>query len=415
MECIDSLMSKNVIVIGGGPSGMLAAATAAEYGCKVTLIEKNRILGRKLLITGKGRCNVTNYCDVDEVLSNINSPNKKFMFSSLNAFSCYDTYALFERLGVPLKIERGNRVFPVSDKAADVRDALKNYMLQNDVTIKNELVTKVLTNPFCVITENNKYYADCVIIATGGLSYRLTGSTGDGYRFAKELSHTVTKTSPALVALNSSNKECADMAGLSLKNVAITASDKDDKPVYTDFGEMLFTHMGVSGPIILSCSSKLDFSKGAYKLSIDLKPALSEQELDARILRDFSKFTNKDFQNSLSELLPRSIIPHIINRCEINPHQKVNTITKDQRKKLVNIIKSFDISIISKAGFDEAIITSGGVCLDEINAKTMESKLVKGLYFTGELLDIDANTGGFNLQIAFSTGYAAGCAVGTEV
>ncbi len=408
-------MSKNVIVIGGGPSGMLAAATAAKYGCNVTLVEKNKILGRKLLITGKGRCNVTNYCDVDEVLLNINSSNKKFMFSSLNAFSCYDTYSLFEELGVPLKIERGNRVFPVSDKAVDVRDALKKYMINCGVLIKNETVLSVLANPFCIVTDVNKYYADSVIIATGGLSYQLTGSTGDGFKFAKELSHTVTKTSPALVALKSSNKECADMAGLSLKNVSITASDKDNKVVYTDFGEMLFTHTGVSGPIILSCSSKLDFTKSPYKLSIDLKPALSEQELDARILRDFSKFTNKDFQNSLSELLPKSIIPQIIKRCEINPHQKVNTITKEQRKQLVNIIKSFDITIISKAGYDEAIITSGGVSLDEINAKTMESKLLKGLYFTGEILDIDANTGGFNLQIAFSTGFAAGCAVGTEV
>lgn len=407
-------MNKKVIVIGGGPSGMLAAATAAEYGCQVTLIEKNRILGRKLLITGKGRCNITNYCDASEVLLNINSCNKKFMFSSLNSFSCYDTYALFERLGVPLKIERGNRVFPESDRAADVRDALRNYMMQNGVVVKNETVTKVAANPFCVFTDSGKYFADRVVVATGGLSYPLTGSTGDGYIFAKELSHTVTKTAPALVALKSSNKECADMAGLSLKNVSVTVCDKGGKTMYNAFGEMLFTHTGVSGPIILSCSSKLDFVNGPYKLAIDLKPALSVQELDSRILRDFSKFTNKDFQNSLGELLPKSIIPHIIIRCGINPHQKVNTITKEQRKKLIETIKGFEIVITSKAGYDEAIITSGGICLDEINAKTMESKLVKGLYFTGEILDIDANTGGFNLQIAFSTGYAAGYAIGTE-
>ena len=393
---------------------MMAAGTAAKYGCDVMLIEKNRILGRKLLITGKGRCNVTNFCDVDNVLSNINSSNKKFLYSALNTFSCYDAYSFFEELGVPLKIERGNRVFPMSDKAVDVRDALKKYIYDNNVVIKNEKVISVNSNPFKVVTDNNEYQADAIVIATGGLSYPLTGSTGDGYKFAKKFFHNVTKTSPALVALKSSDAECADMAGLSLKNISITVSDNNGKVVYTDFGELLFTHTGVSGPVILSCSSKLDFKNGGYNLSIDLKPALSEQQLDARVLKDFSKYANKDFSNSLFELLPRTIIPQVVNRCGINPHQKVNTITKEQRKLLVKVIKAFNINIVSKAGYEEAVITSGGVSLDEINAKTMESKIVKGLYFTGEILDIDANTGGYNLQIAYSTGYAAGKSIGME-
>lgn len=407
-------MKKSVIVIGGGPSGMMAAGTAAKYGCNVTLIEKNRILGRKLLITGKGRCNVTNFCDVDNVLSNINSSNKKFLYSALNAFSCYDAYAFFEELGVSLKIERGNRVFPVSDKAVDIRDAFKKYLSDNDVKIKNETVIDIQQNPLKVITNTNEYTADAVVVATGGLSYPLTGSTGDGYMFAKKMMHSVTKTSPSLVALKTSDSMCADMAGLSLKNISITVTDKNNKVIYTDFGELLFTHTGVSGPVVLSCSSRLNFVDGCYNLSIDLKPALSEQELDARILRDFSKFTNKDFVNALFELLPRKIIPHIVTKCGINPHQKVNTITKEQRKKLVSVIKAFDLTVISKAGFDEAVITSGGVNLNEINAKTMESKLVKGLYFTGEVLDLDANTGGYNLQIAYSTGFVAGKSIGTE-
>lgn len=393
---------------------MMAAGTAAKYGCEVTLIEKNRILGRKLLITGKGRCNVTNYCDVDNVLSNINSANKKFLYSALNAFSCYDAYSFFEELGVPLKIERGNRVFPVSDKAVDVRDAFKKYIYDNNVNVKNETVTAIYSDPFRVVTDYNEYKADSVIVATGGLSYPLTGSTGDGYKFAKRFSHTVTKTSPALVALKTDNIECADMAGLALKNISITVTDEKQRTVYTDFGELLFTHNGVSGPTILSCSSKLDFADGGYNLSIDLKPALNVQELDLRILRDFSKFTNKDFVNSLSDLLPRSIIPHVISRCAIDPHQKVNTITREQRKRLVDVIKSFDLKVVSKAGYEEAVITSGGISLNEINSKTMESKLVKGLYFTGEVLDIDANTGGYNLQIAYSTGYVAGKSIGME-
>ncbi len=407
-------MNKKLIVIGGGPACMMAAGTAAKNGCNVTLIEKNNILGRKLLITGKGRCNVTNFCDIENVIKNINSPNSKFMYSCLNAFSPYDTYSFFEDMGVPLKIERGNRVFPQSDRSLDIRDALKRYVLQNGVHILSENVTDIIGPPFIVMTENDKHSADSIILATGGLSYPLTGSTGDGYTFAKKFSHIINKTSPALVALNSSDECCAQMSGLSLKNISIKVLDSNTNIVYDDFGEMLFTHRGVSGPVILSASSKLDFTKSKYTLVIDLKPALSDEELDMRLLKDFLKNTNKDFQNSLSELLPKSMITPVIERSGIYPHQKVNTITKEQRKSLLNIIKNFKINLTGKAGYNEAIITSGGVALSQINPKTMESTTVKGLYFAGEILDIDANTGGYNLQIAFSTGFVAGSNAGKE-
>lgn len=401
-------MSKSVIVVGGGPAGMIAAGTAALYGCKVLLFEKNKILGRKLLITGKGRCNVTNFCDVDNVLKNINSSNPKFMYKALNTFSCYDAYSFFEELGVSLKIERGNRVFPQSDKAADVRNALKKYITDNKVTVINENVKCVYANPFRIITDFDEYSADAVIIATGGVSYPLTGSTGDGYRFAKSCSHHIVKPEPALVALNGSRDLCARLAGLSLKNVSVEFTDKNNKKIYSDFGEMLFTHTGVSGPVVLSASSKLDFSITEYVLKIDLKPALSLAELDKRILSDFSKYSNKDFLNSLSDLLPKKLIPVIVDLSGINPRQKVNVITKNERAKLVDIIKNFKLTLDSKAGFEEAIITSGGVSTSEIDPKTMESLLVKNMYFAGEVIDVDANTGGYNLQIAYSTGYLAG-------
>ncbi len=400
-------MSKKIVVIGGGPAGIMAASTAAEGGCDVILFEKNKILGKKLLITGKGRCNVTNFCDVENVIQNINSPNPKFMYSALNAFNCYDTYALFEELGVPLKIERGNRVFPVSDKAADIRNALEKKLKDSGAVICHECVEAVFTNPISVKTDASTYKCDAIIVATGGLSYPATGSTGDGYKFARSLNLKVSKTSPALVGLKSSDDFCAQLMGLSLKNVAISVFDKD-KIVYSDFGEMLFTHNGVSGPVILSASAKLNFASTQYKLAIDLKPALSEQELDARILRDFSKYVNKDFLNSLSDLLPKKIIPCVIDKCGIDPRTKVNSITKEQRQKLVDVIKSFDVILVGKMGFNEAVITSGGVELSQIDPKTMQSTSVKGIYFAGEVLDIDANTGGYNLQIAFSSGYVAG-------
>lgn len=411
MECTNLQMSKNVIVIGGGPAGLMAAGTAAVNGCKVILFEKNNILGRKLLITGKGRCNVTNFCDVDNVIKNINSSNSKFMYSALNSFSCYDTYSFFEQNGVSLKIERGNRVFPQSDKASDVRDALKKIIIKNGVEIIYSTVKSVEVDPLRVVSDFQEYKADAVIIATGGLSYPGTGSTGDGYRFAKSLKHSVTATSPALVALKSSDSCCGGMAGLSLKNISVEVSDGGNI-LFSDFGEMLFTHTGVSGPVILSASSKLDFAKkSSYNLSIDLKPALTEKELDERVLKDFAKYSNKDFCNALSDLLPKSIIPFVVEKSGINPHTKVNIITKLQRVQLVKTIKSFEIELVGKMGYDEAIITSGGVSLSEIDPRTMQSKIVKGIYFAGEVLDIDCNTGGYNLQVAFSTGYIAGKSV----
>lgn len=401
-------MNKKVIVIGGGPAGMMAAGTAALNGCDVCLIEKNKILGKKLLITGKGRCNVTNFCDVDNVIKNINSSNPKFMYSALNAFSCYDTYAFFEEYGVSLKIERGNRVFPMSDRAVDVRDALKKYISDNGVKVLNENVTDIISDPLQVVTERQICNADAVILATGGLSYPLTGSTGDGYRFASRLMHKIIKTSPALVAIEGDEDICSQMSGLSLKNVAIKVTDDSGSIVYSDFGEMLFTHTGVSGPVILSASSKLDFSHNNYILHIDLKPALSHEELDKRVLKDFSKYSNKDFVNSLGDLLPNKLINVVINKTGVEPRIKVNSMTKFQRNLLVETIKDFKILLARKSGYEQAIITSGGVSTEDINPKTMESLLVKGLYFAGEIIDVDANTGGYNLQIAFSTGYLAG-------
>lgn len=387
---------------------MLAAATAAQNGCDVYLLEKNDILGKKLLITGKGRCNVTNFCDTDNVIKNINSKNPKFMFKALNAFTCYDTYSFFEQLGVPLKVERGNRVFPVSDKSSDIRNALKKYALQSGVKIKHEKVIKITTLPFNIVTDKNNYSADSVIIATGGMSYPLTGSTGDGYRFAADSLHNIIEPRPALVAFVGSKQLCASLAGLSLKNITVKIENKNGKELYNAFGEMLFTHNGVSGPVILTASAKLDFSDVPYTLYIDLKPGLAEDELDRRILSDFSKYSNKDFVNSLNDLLPRKIIPAVVERSGIAPRSKVNVITKIQRKQLVSVIKRFSVELYAKAGFDEAVITAGGVDVSQVDPQTMESKLVKDLYFAGEVLDIDANTGGYNLQIAFSTGYLAG-------
>ncbi len=401
-------MSKSVIVIGAGPAGMMAAGTAAVYGAKVTLIEKNKILGRKLLITGKGRCNVTNFCDLDNVIKNITSSNPKFMYSALNEFSCYDTYDFFEQNGVPLKIERGNRVFPQSDLASDIRDALKRFILNNKVKIINEKVVSVKSNPLSVQTENAVYHADAVIIATGGLSFPATGSTGDGLKFASALSHKIIEPQPALVPLLGSAEICPILTGLSLKNVNVTFTDENNKCVFEQFGEMLFTHTGVSGPVILTASSTLDFKNHKYILSIDLKPALSREELEARILKDFSKYINRDFINALDDLLPRSIIPVIVAKSKIPERQKVNNITRQQRKCLVETIKSFKVDILGKAGFDEAIITLGGVDTLDIDPKTMQSKRVKGVYFAGEVIDVSANTGGYNLQIAFSSGFLAG-------
>ena len=393
---------------------MMAAGTAAARGAQVLLIEKNKILGRKLLITGKGRCNVTNFCDVDNVIKNITSSNPKFMYSALHEFGCYDTYDFFVENGVPLKTERGNRVFPESDRASDIRDALKNYIMKNGVKIIHETVISVSAEPLTVKTDKSVYQTDSVIIATGGLSYPATGSTGDGLRFAAEMSHKIVKPQPALVPLIGSAEICKALAGLSLKNVEVKIYDGNSKCVFEQFGEMLFTHTGVSGPVILTASSVIDFSdKTGYVLCIDLKPALTSGELEKRIIKDFNKNINRDFINSLDELLPKSLIPAIVRMSGIPERQKVNSITKNQRSKLIETIKAFRLDIYDKAGFDEAIITSGGVDTLCIDPKTMESKSVKGIYFAGEVIDVSANTGGYNLQIAFSSGYLAGkCCAG---
>lgn len=399
-----------IAVIGGGPAGIFAASSAAMQGASVLLIEKNSYLGKKMGITGKGRCNITNACDIRNFIANI-PVNGKFMHSAFYAFSNDDMIDLLSRYGVETKIERGNRVFPVSDKAKTVIDALKSYAKDSGVRAvqDNVLSVKNTDNGFILDLERKgKLKADKVIIATGGASYTATGSTGDGYKFAKELGHTIITPTPSLVPLTTSGNIAKSLMGLSLKNISIKITDTNGKKLYEDFGEMLFTHFGVSGPVILSASSHLrDFSK-KYILSIDLKPALDEETLDKRILRDFSAELNKDFINSLDELLPKKMIPVIIKLSGIPERKKVRDITKAERINLVNLIKNFTLEINGTRPINEAIITSGGVCVKEINPKTMESKIVPGLYFAGEVIDVDAYTGGFNLQIAFSTGFAAG-------
>ncbi len=405
-----------IAVIGGGPAGILAASSAAMQGASVLLIEKNAYLGKKMGITGKGRCNITNACDIRDFIANI-PVNGKFMHSAFYAFSNDDMIDLLSRYGVETKIERGNRVFPVSDKAKTVIDALKSYAKDSGVRAvqDNVLSVKNTDNGFILDLERKgKLKADKVIIATGGASYTATGSTGDGYRFAKSLGHTIITPTPSLVPLTTSGNVAKNLMGLSLKNISIKITDTNGKKLYEDFGEMLFTHFGVSGPMILSASSHLrDFSK-KYTLSIDLKPALDEETLDKRILRDFSAELNKDFINSLDELLPKKMIPVIIKLSGIPERKKVRDITKAERMTLVNLIKNFTLEINGTRPINEAIITSGGVCVKEINPKTMESKIVPGLYFAGEVIDVDAYTGGFNLQIAYSTGYLAGENAGKE-
>lgn len=410
------------IVIGGGPAGMLAGISAAENGNKVIIIEKMEKTGKKLLITGKGRCNITNNGDLDEFMKNI-PENSKFLFSSFNQYSNKDIINLLNSEGVSTKVERGGRVFPVSDKSIDVLEALKRKLKKLDVEIKTNFeVTKILTENGVAkgIEGKNKeqLFADKVILATGGMSYPVTGSTGDGYKMAKELGHTVTEIKPSLVPLVSTGKSkelCQEMQGLSLKNIAIKIKC-EDKEIYNDFGEMLFTHFGVSGPVILSASAVLVryknitklMQENKVKLVIDLKPALDNQKLDHRILRDFEELKNKEFKNSLEKLLPRKMINTFIKLTGIDPEKRVNVITKEERKTIVNTLKNFEITLNGFGSIDEAIITKGGIGLKEINPKTMESKIIKGLYFAGEIMDLDAFTGGFNLQIAWSTGYSAG-------
>ncbi|MBR6480043.1 MAG: (d)CMP kinase [Clostridia bacterium] len=406
-------MSK-VGVIGGGPAGCLAACTAALWSNDVTLIERNGKIGRKLLITGKGRCNVTNACpDIKGFISNV-PVNGRFLYSGLYKFMTYDTMTLFEELGVPLKVERGDRVFPVSDKSSDIVDALYGYLKRSGVrVIFDTRVTDIKhdNNRFQVVCEGDKtFFFDRLILATGGASYGATGSTGDGYAFARALGHTVVELSPSLVPIESDDSCCKEMQGLSLKNVGIRIlANRTGRTVYSDFGEMLFTHFGVSGPTILSATSHIrSVSPGQYTLFIDLKPALTEEQLDFRILRDFSEQTNKDFKNSLGNLLPSKMIPVIVERSGIDPAKKVNQITKSERLALVCLLKNFRIELTRLRPLSEAIVTSGGIDTKEIDPKTMESKLVPGLYFAGEIIDVDAYTGGFNLQIAFTTGFVAG-------
>ncbi len=404
---------KKVIVIGGGPAGMMAATEAANMGAKVALIEKNDFLGKKLRITGKGRCNVTNACEVRELIENV-PVNSSFLYSAFYTFTNDMVMEFFESLGVPLKIERGNRVFPVSDKASDIVDAMKKALREKGVKVLKGEVKKVLTKDGEVIgvtlSDGKKYGADSVIVATGGVSYPQTGSTGDGYRFAKECSHTVVEPKPSLVPLVT--KEHFDLTGLSLKNTKITLSN-NSKKIYEDFRQMLFTHYGVSGPMILSASAHLR-EEGEYHLSINLKPALSEEELDKRIIRDFEEMSRKHFSHALDRLLPKKMIGVMIERSGISPEREINSITREERKNLVKLFQDFPLTVIGKRPIAEAIITSGGVSTKEIDPGTMESKLCRNLYFAGEVIDCDAYTGGFNLQIAFSTGYLAGMNAGGE-
>ncbi len=410
-----------VVVIGGGPAGMLAAISSAKCGGQVTLLEKNNQLGKKILITGKGRCNITSSLDISEFISNVPG-NGKFLYSAFENFTNHDIIKMLKQEGVSIKEERGNRIFPVSDKAEDVRNALEKIVKKSGVDIRlNCKVKDILVDKenkvLGVLTEKEKINADKVILATGGKSYPLTGSTGDGYEIAKKLGHTIKEVRGSLVPLVADKSICQRLQGLSLRNVGIEFWDiENHKKIYEDFGEMLFTHFGVSGPTILSSSAHLLRYKNIdgkmlddkIYLKIDLKPALAKEQLDARILRDFAELKNKQFKNSLDKLLPKKMIDVIVELSGINPNKMVNEITKEERTKLVELLKNFRIKINGFRTVDEAIVTAGGINIKEINPKTMESKFVKGLFFAGEIIDVDAYTGGFNLQIAYSTGYTAG-------
>ncbi|MBE6631684.1 MAG: NAD(P)/FAD-dependent oxidoreductase [Ruminococcaceae bacterium] len=402
-----------VAIIGGGAAGLFLAGRAKELGAEVTVFEKNPKPGRKLMITGKGRCNICNYCDINEFLENVPT-NPRFLYTALNSFSPYNTVSFFEDIGVKTKLERGNRIFPESDKAADVVDALKKYASCRFIYKKTDgliIENGTVKGLFC---GNEKYLFDKVVICTGGCSYPLTGSDGDGYKFAKQAGHSIVSPKPSLVPLETKGKNAQRMQGLSLKNVALTVTDNnsDGKKVYEDFGEMMFTHFGVTGPMILSASSHIrDISPGKYRIHIDLKPALSEKELDTRLLSDFDKYKNKNFENALGDLLPKKAIPVIIDASGIDPYKKVNSVTKEERRALIQALKDLTLDIKSTRPIAEAIITSGGVSVKEIDPKTMESKLCRNLYFAGEVIDVDAYTGGFNLQIAFSTANLAAVAV----
>lgn len=414
---------KKVVIAGGGAAGMMAAILLGEKGCKVTLIEKNDRLGKKLFITGKGRCNLTNQCDVDELLKNVVS-NSKFLYSAFYGFTPQQTIDFFENLGVPLKVERGNRVFPVSDHSSDIISAMTKKLIELKTEILlNTRVCDIITgvdnegqtcvSGICVENSQGKkniIETEYLVVATGGKSYPLTGSTGDGLEWAKKLGLKVITPQPALVPMETDDNLCSELMGLSLKNVRATflmPGKNREKVLFTDFGEMLFTHFGVSGPLILSASSYIGkYIADGVVLSIDLKPALGIEQLDTRILRDFSENINRQFQNSLGALLPKRLISAVIVKTGIDPYKRVNEITREERQRLIEVLKNFRVKITGLRGFEEAIITRGGVCVKEINPQNMECKAVKGLHFIGEALDVDALTGGFNLQIAWSTAAA---------
>ncbi len=403
---------KKTVVIGAGAAGMMAAGTAAGLGASVTLIEKNPRVGRKLMITGKGRCNILNNCDVPTFIQNV-TVNARFLYSAINNFPPSDAYDFFESIGIPLKTERGNRSYPQSDKAVDVVDALRRYVLNSGAQIVTDTAEELLLDNGEVMgvkCKSQTYYADSVIVCCGGKSYPLTGSTGDGYTLARQAGHTIAELKPSLVPLESPDTECKSMQGLSLRNVGLRILDvKSGKTAYEDFGEMLFTHFGLSGPMILSASSRLrDIRPGQYIASIDLKPALDVEQLDKRLQKDFLENSNRDVSNAFSKLLPRKIIVPVLKRWGVPFDKKCNSVTREERRRLADILKAFTVPISGYRPIEEAIVTSGGVKVSEINPKTMESKLTSGLYFAGEVIDVDAYTGGFNLQIAWSTGRLAG-------
>lgn len=410
------------VVIGGGPAGMLAGIKSAKEGNSVTILEKNNILGKKLLITGKGRCNITSSIEISEFINNIPG-NGKFLYSAFDNFNNKDIINLLKQEGLEVKQERGNRIFPVTDNSIDVLNALLKKIKKLEIEIKlkaeaNKIIVKENKAIGIIYNKQEKIYADKIILATGGLSYPNTGSTGDGYNIAKELGHTINELKPSLVPLEIYQKnECKIMQGLSLRNIGIKIIDSEKKKlIYEDFGEMLFAHFGVSGPVIISSSAHLVRYKNIKELLknkkitlyIDLKPALTKEKLDERILRDFEEIKNKQVKNSLDKLLPQKMIPVILERLGIDQNKKVNEITKEERQKIVEILKNFNLEISGFRPIEEAIITAGGISIKEINPKTMESKIIENLYFAGEIIDVDAYTGGFNLQIAYSTGYTAG-------
>ena len=404
-------MNFDGIIIGGGPAGMFAAITAAEQGKKVLLLERNDRLGKKLLITGKGRCNVTNDCSAEDILKNV-PRNGKFLFSAMNAFPPQRIMDFFNDNGCELKTERGNRVFPVSDRSQSVLECLQKMMRNKGVTVKTARVKELLVENDQVVgvrTDREEIRSAWVILATGGVSYPATGSTGDGYAMAKAVGHTIVEPQGSLVPLETAGNDCQDMQGLSLRNVGVKLLNAKGKVLYKDFGELLFTHFGVSGPTVLSASCHL---KGeGCKLVIDMKPALDEAKLNDRILRDLEMYQNRAMENALTDLLPRSMIPVVLRRLEIDPAMQANSLTKQKRRALIELLKAFPVEITGRRPVAEAIITSGGVKCGEIDPKTMESKKIPGLYFAGEIIDCDAYTGGFNLQIAWATAYAAGMSV----